>query len=327
MKKVTAFIAAAAMVLCMGIGTFAEGDVTTPWDDGNLKIAVVETFDNDEGITGGYIGMSNTEVEKEDLIVDYAELWQDGVYFGAMALQQVWVGVVDNNLQQAPANAEGFGFYVKNDSGFDAEFSFELCTAANGDLNNGAYTIGSNKSYALISKDGTKTVMTAPEQEHPYSAGTIVHSYFEVPEDFEGWICVPLENLQKNFDSQMFVEAGAITKLTGFGWLSKDGSDFVFDNLFFYGSEVEAKNADLIPTDLSSSTPAPEQPTEQPDASEQPTADASAAASAAPSAGTDTPAASNNTVLYIVIAAIAVIAVVVVAVVLANKKKKTGKAE
>lgn len=167
--------------------------------------------------------------------------------------------------------------------------------------------------------------MTAPEQEHPYAPGTIIHSYFEVPEDFEGWVCVPLENLQMNFNSQMFVEAGALTKLTGFGWLSKDGSDFVFDNLFFYGSGVEAKNADLIPTDLSSSTPEPEQPTEKPETSEQPTAGSSAAPSA--SIGADAPAASNNTVLYIVIAAVAVIAVVVVAVVLANKKKKTDKAE
>lgn len=322
MKKVLAFAAAAVLTLCMGIGAVADEEVTTPWDDGSLKIAVVETFDNDEGITGGYIGKSNTEVEKEDLLLDYAELWEGGMYFGPMALGQVWVGLVDTNLKQAPANAEGFGFYVKNDSGFDASFSFELCTAANGDMNNGAYTIGSNKSYALISKDGTKTVMTAPEQEHPYEAGTIIHSYFEVPEDFEGWVCVPLENLQKNFNPQMFVEAGALTKLTGFGWLSKDGSDFLFDNLFFYGSGVEEKNADLIPTDLSSSTPEPEQPTEKPETSQQPTADAPSA-----STGADAPAAANNTVLYIVIAAVAVVAVVVVAVVLANKKKKTDKAE
>ncbi|MBS6474733.1 MAG: hypothetical protein KH354_01915 [Clostridiales bacterium] len=323
MKKIVAFIAAAVLVLCMGIGVTADEEVSTPWDDGGMKIAVVETFDNDEGIVSGYIGMQNTEIEKEDLLLDYAELWEGGIYFGLMALQQVWVGLVDTNLQQAPANAEGFGFYVKNDSGFDAEFSFELCVAKDGNLNNGAYTIGSNKSYALISKDGAKTIVTAPEQEHPYAPGTIVHSYFEIPEDFEGWVCVPLENLQKNFDSQMFVEADVLTKLTGFGWLSKEGSELLFDNLFFYGSEVEAKNADLIPTDMSSATSAPEQP----DASEQPTADASAAASAAPSAGTDAPAPSNNTVLYIVIAAVAVVAVVVVAVVLANKKKKTDKAE
>ena len=322
MKKIVAFMAAAVLVLCMGIGATADEEITTPWDDSSLKIAVVETFDNDEGITGGYIGMSNTEVEKEDLLLDYAELWEGGIYFGSMALSQVWVGVVDTNLKQAPANAEGFGFYVKNDSGFDASFSFELCTAEDGNLNNGAYTIASNRSYALISKDGIKTVMTAPEQEHPYAPGTIVHSYFEIPEDFEGWVCVPLENLQKNFDSQMFVEADVLTKLTGFGWLSKDGSDFLFDNLFFYGSGVEEKNADLIPTDLSSSTPEPEQPTEKPETSQQPTADAPSA-----SIGADAPAASNNTVLYIVIAAVAVVAVVVVAVVLANKKKKTDKAE
>lgn len=245
MKKVFALTAVIALVLCMGITAFAA-DVTTPWDDSNLKISVCETFKNTDGITGGYIGAGDTAITKDDL-ANYVDFTKGSAVFGDAALGQVWVGVVDSNLKNAAVDAEGFGFYVKNGNDSEVSFTIELVTAEDGNLNGGAYTIGSNKDYALVGKDGAKTVVTAPEAEHPYTPGLIVHSKLTVPAGFEGWVCIPVANLQKNYAVETFVGDDAATKVTGFGWMNVDGkANLTFDNLFFYGSKLTEKDADLV---------------------------------------------------------------------------------
>lgn len=193
-------------------------DVTTPWDDSNLKISVCEPFKNTDGITGGYIGVGDTAVTKDDL-ANYVDFTKGSAVFGDAALGKAWVGVVDSNLKNAAVDAEGFGFYVKNGNDEEAAFTFELVTAADGNMNSGAYTIGSNKDYALISKDGKKTVVTAPKQKHPYDSELEVHSNFVIPAGFEGWVCIPVANLQKNYAAETFVGDDAASKLTGLvGW-------------------------------------------------------------------------------------------------------------
>lgn len=245
MKKVFALTAVIALVLCMGITAFAA-DVTTPWDDSNLKISVCETFKNTDGITGGFIGAGNTAVTKDDL-ANYVDFTKGSAVFGDAALGQVWVGVVDSNLKNAAVDAEGFGFYVKNGNDEEVSFALELVTAEDGNMNNGAYTIGSNKGYALVGRDGTKTVVTAPEAKHPYDPEMTVHSSFTVPAGFEGWVCIPMANLQKNYAAETFVGDDAATKVTGFGWMNIGGkANLTFDNLFFYGSKLTEKDADLV---------------------------------------------------------------------------------
>lgn len=245
MKKVFALTAVIALVLCMGITAFAA-DVTTPWDDSNLKISVCESFKNTDGITSGFIGGGNTTVTKDDLN-NYVDFSKGSAIFGDAAAAQTWVGIVDSNLKNAAKDAEGFGFYVKNGNDSEVVFTMELVTAEDGNMNNGAYTVGSNKDYALISKDGKKTVVTASQQKHPYNESIICHSNFQIPAGFEGWVCVPVENLQKKYAVDTFVGDDAASKLTGFGWMkANEKANLTFDNLFFYGSKVTEKDADLV---------------------------------------------------------------------------------
>ena len=194
MKKFLLWLMVAALLLAAGVQTFAEETVKTPWNDSSMKIAVVEDFSDLSSITGGYLGIEDTAIDVDEL-ADYAENLDGAMYFGYEALGQVWVGIVDKKFVGADHNAEGFGFYVRNEYGDEVNFCLNLSTNPQGNLNGGAYCVGSEKEYVLIDKDGTQTVMTAPVTEHEYFPGMKLYSYYTVPADFEGWICVPLENL------------------------------------------------------------------------------------------------------------------------------------
>ena len=187
-------------------------------------------------------------------------------------------------------------------------FSIVLSADPDCNLNNASYTIGSNKEYALVDMDGNKTVKTAPEKVHPYNEELVIHSHFDIPAGFEGYIIVPLTSLQQIYgDPSTTLPADAV--ITGFGWMPDDNGtaynngDLGLDNIFYYGADVEEADAELILGESGGST---EQPTTPDDEK--------------PSTDPDKETGDVQLWLEIAVAAAAIIAVAAVAV---SKKKKS----
>ncbi|MDD6205003.1 MAG: hypothetical protein PUC05_08440 [Firmicutes bacterium] len=241
MKKLVVALTALMIVCCLGVTAFAT-DLATPFDDSTLKIAVIESFDNTAAITGAYLGIPDGAValDNETFTAAYG---LDGGKFSIKdgAPGTAWAGILDRNLAGMNASAEGFGFYVKNDNDADVSMVFALLANEAGSLNATAYTIGSEKDYALIAIDGTKEVVTAPVQTNPYS-GAVVHSSFTIPAGFEGFVCVPFSATQVIWGTDVM---NANVQITGFGWMGTN-SKLEFDNIFVYGANVTESNANLI---------------------------------------------------------------------------------
>ena len=241
MKKLVVALTALMIVCCLGVTAFAA-DLATPFDDSTLKIAVIESFDNTDAFGGAYLGIPDGTIAIDNATFSAAYGFDGGKFVVKPgAAGTAWGGVLDRNLIGVNADAEGFGFYVKNNNESAVSFGFYLVANDSGSLNAPAYTVGSNQDYALISLDGTKEVVTAPEQTNPYS-GAVVHSSFTVPGGFTGFICLPFSSMQLSWGSDMM---NSNVQVTGFGWMGAT-DNMEFDNIFVYGANVTENNANLI---------------------------------------------------------------------------------
>ena len=255
------------------------------------------------------------------------------VYLNSTSRGGAWLGFVTDKLTGV-TEAEGFGCYVQNNTGVDLPFSIVLSADPSCNLNNASYTIGSNKEYALVDMAGNKTVKTAPEKIHPYDTSMVVHSSFEIPAEFEGYIIVPLANLQQVFgDPSTTLPADAV--ITGFGWMPDDSGtaynngDLGLDNIFYYGADVESVDADLIAVDENTATPTPDaeptsEATEPASDATEPADDSTQPAATSSESANPSESESNLTWLIIVIVVVVVIAIIIIAVAASKKKKNSN---
>ena len=294
-----------ALTLALAMCALSLADVNTPFDDEALNVNVAVKMDEGD-VSSLFVGTANAS-DPDGLKSAWIDPYEGVVYLNSTSRGGAWLGFVTDKLAGA-VEAEGFGCYVQNNTGVDLPFSIVLSADPACNLNNASYTIGSNKEYALVDMAGNKTVKTAPEKIHPYDTSMVVHSYFEIPAEFEGYIIVPLANLQQVFgDPSTTLPADAV--ITGFGWMPNDSGtaynngDLGLDNIFYYGADVEAADAELILGESGGST---EQPTTPDDEK--------------PSTDPDKETGDVQLWLEIAVAAAAIIAVAAVAV---SKKKKS----
>ena len=322
MKKAVVVVLTVMLALAMCATSLAE--VTTPFDDESLNVNVAVKMD-DGDISSVFIGSSSTSASMDD-ILNFGDLFEGVLYMNSSSVGNAWLGFVSDKLEAPKANAEGYGCYLQNNTGSTLTFSILLLTDPEGNLNNGAYTTGSNSEYALVDMAGNKTVMTTPEQVHPYD-GYVTHSNIEIPADFEGYLFVPFTSLWKIWGTETDVFTTDIA-VTGSGWLNATGDystgDLGIDNLFFYGANVESVDADLIAINENGNDATPTsdneaEATQPADDSTQPAQDA-------------TPSASDNNAsdnegsfpwVVIVIVAVVVIAIIIIAVAASKKKKNS----
>lgn len=317
MKKAVVVILTVMLALAMCAASLAS--VTTPFDDESLNVNVALKMDEGD-ITSLYLGMSNAPASVED-IINYCDLYEGVLYMNSSSVGNAWLGFVTDKLDAAKANAEGFGCYLQNNTGSVLTLSIVLLTDPQGNLNNGAYTTGSNMEYALVDLAGNKTEMTTPEQVHPYDE-YVTHSNIEVPVDFEGYLIIPFSSLWKIWGTETDTYDNTPT-ITGFGWLNASGDyssgDLGIDNLFFYGADVESVDADLIAIDENAATPTPDDETEPTAEATEPANDATPAAS-----GTTSDTQGSFPWVVVIIVAVVVIAVIIIAVAASSKKKKNS---
>ena len=295
-----------ALTLALAMCALSLADVTTPFDDEALNVNVAVKMDEGD-VSSLFVGTANAS-DPDGLKSAWIDPYEGVVYLNSTSRGGAWLGFVTDKLAGA-VEAEGFGCYVQNNTGVDLPFSIVLSADPACNLNNASYTIGSNKEYALVDMEGNKTVKTAPEQVHPYDESLIIHSYCEIPADFEGYIIVPLANLQQIYgDPSTTLPSDAV--ITGFGWMPNDSSgtaynngDLGLDNIFYYGADVEEADAELILGESGGST---EQPTTPDDEK--------------PSTDPDKETGDVQLWLEIAVAAAAIIAVAAVAI---GKKKKS----
>lgn len=302
MKKAVVVILTVMLALAMCAASLAE--VTTPFDDESLNVNVAVKMDEGD-VSSLFVGTANAS-DPDGLKSAWIDPYEGVVYLNSTSRGGAWLGFVTDKLTGV-IDAEGFGCYVQNNTGVDLPFSIVLSADPDCNLNNASYTIGSNKEYALVDMAGNKTVKTAPEKVHPYDTSMVVHSHFDIPAGFEGYVLVPLANLQQVYgDPSTTLPADAV--ITGFGWMPDDNGtaynngDLGLDNIFYYGADVEAADAELI---LGESGGPTEQPTTPDD--EKPTTD---------------PEETGDVQLWVEIA-VAAAAIIAVAAVAVGKKKKS----
>ena len=293
-----------ALTLALAMCALSLADVNTPFDDEALNVNVAVKMDEGD-VSSLFVGTANAS-DSLGLKSPWIDPYEGVVYLNSTSRGGAWLGFVTDKLTGV-TEAEGFGCYVQNNTGVDLPFSIVLSTDPDCNLNNASYTIGSNKEYALVDMDGNKTVKTAPEKIHPYIEGMIVHSQIDLPAGFEGYVVIPLASLQQvHGDSSATLPADAT--ITGFGWMPADNGtaynngDLGLDNIFYYGADVEAADAELILGESGGST---EQPTTPDD--EKPTTD---------------PEGTGDVQLWVEIA-VAAAAIIAVAAVAVGKKKKS----
>ena len=325
MKKAVVVVLTVMLALAMCAASLAE--VTTPFDDESLNVNVAVKMDEGD-ISSLFVGTANAS-DPDGLKSAWIDPYEGVVYLNSSA----WLGFVTDKLTGV-TEAEGFGCYVQNNTGVDLPFSIVLSADPSCNLNNASYTIGSNKEYALVDMAGNKTVKTAPEKIHPYDTSMVVHSSFEIPAEFEGYIIVPLANLQQVFgDPSTTLPADAV--ITGFGWMPDDSGtaynngDLGLDNIFYYGADVESVDADLIAVDENTATPTPDaeptsEATEPASDATEPADDSTQPAATSSESANPSESESNLTWLIIVIVVVVVIAIIIIAVAASKKKKNSN---
>ena len=320
-----------ALTLALAMCALSLADVNTPFDDEALNVNVAVKMDEGD-VSSLFVGTANAS-DPDGLKSAWIDPYEGVVYLNSTSRGGAWLGFVTDKLTGV-TEAEGFGCYVQNNTGVDLPFSIVLSADPSCNLNNASYTIGSNKEYALVDMAGNKTVKTAPEKIHPYDTSMVVHSSFEIPAEFEGYIIVPLANLQQVFgDPSTTLPADAV--ITGFGWMPDDSGtaynngDLGLDNIFYYGADVESVDADLIAVDENTATPTPDaeptsEATEPASDATEPADDSTQPAATSSESANPSESESNLTWLIIVIVVVVVIAIIIIAVAASKKKKNSN---
>ena len=218
--------------------------------------------------------------------------------------------------------AEGFGFYVKNN------------TAA--DVYAAPYGMGGNSENNLLfmysaSVDETLIIDMQGNLDYADVYGVADHIY--IPSGFEGYIVMPMSHFYNGYLSMVLDDTSALEgtsyTLTQIGLrisdtVIEDDESFVIDDFFIYGKDLPEEKTGDVKVVKSSGTQ-----TDSPSASAGTTAGnepsnnpaSSASATAGTTQGVGTSSSSTPWGLIIGIAAAVVVAAVVIVVVVSKNKK------
>lgn len=247
MKKVVTLALVLALSLALFSMTASAAAIKTPFSDDSLKVAVVEKFEDTsyDMYLGQPDGATNDLPEAVSLAGGKLTLSSGADAFA-------WIGFASPGMKAlGKSNAEGFGFYVNNTSDVSMSVSFPLITVVSEDgpsLNKNAYNIIAGGDYVLVAKDGTETTVTAVDSPAPQSR-------FVIPAKFEGHVILPFANTVLHWTNEAVAPLTANDSFEGFGFggswpdsmaLLGDDGKIIIDNLFFYGANVAAKDADLV---------------------------------------------------------------------------------
>lgn len=291
------------------------GTTVTPWEDENVKINVLESFDFPDR------EIELSEMQVPDTECPYLARYEDGkvvIYQSDVDHCTYFRFDMTNKDSSAFRHADGIGFYINNDTAENVMLGLKM-------LGSNLYVIDNDKPIKLFNMEGDQVV------------ATVANDCLYVPARFEGYVTIAVEYLLGYWNEASFVPEwtrgesyiSSIGFQTYYLWIDSEAGDTVsFDDFFVYGTNVEdnpkdvtvAKiNGDLIEMPLNEG----DVPGTSPSEGTGSTSQATGSASKSPSSTTEPEDANTSWIIWVVIG-VAVVAVVVIIIAVASKKKKNG---
>ena len=296
------------------------GTSKTPWEDENVKISVLESFDFPDR------EIDITEMQVPDIEMPYNAKYQDGkvvIYNTEVESCSYFRFEMQNRDNSAFRHADGIGFYIKNDTPENVMLGLKM-------LGTNLYVIDNDMPVKLFNMEGNQVV------------ATVSNDCLYVPARFEGYVTIAVEYLLGYWNEGSFKpewERG-VSNISSIGfqtyylWVEpSDGDTVTFDDFFVYGKNVKDNKGDVVvakvggelidmPLNEGDAAPSPtSQPTSKPTV--KPTGAATQSAGTEPGQTEN----SNSWIIWAVVGAVVVIAVIVVIVLAAKKKKNGGDSE
>lgn len=275
----------------------------TPWEDASVKIQIVEDFDS---FANGQINLEESPFELLSSNLVHKFKWENGqliAYSGGSGSE--YFSLVTDNVSALTAesfeDAEGFGFYVENNTRSAIHVAPMMFCEGQGSyvveagLDVFGAEIGVGFDYLSFDASWQQTIGI-------------------IPEGFKGYYVVPFENVIHQQEQRAWESGRDYFNKIGFVFQAATvneakGDTVVLDNFFIYGQNLEDNNNGRIILDLGGG----EEPTTTPE-EEQTTAPVeTAAATAQPTAAapTETPKDTDKTAkdnsIYIIIGIAAVV--------------------
>lgn len=300
------------------------GTSKTPWEDENVKISVLESFDFPDR------EIDITEMQAPDTEMPYKAKYQDGkvvIYETEMDICSYFRFEIQNKDSSAFRHADGIGFYIKNDTAENVMLGLKM-------LGTNLYVIDNDMPVKLFNMEGNQV------------RATVSNDCLYVPARFEGYVTIAVEYLLGYWTEGSFKpewERG-VSNISSIGfqayylWVeTADGDTVTFDDFFVYGKKVKENKGDVVVAKVGGELidmplnegDAPDTPTDTPtsqptsQSTSQPTSQPTQSASAAPEQTEGT----NSWIIWAVVGAVVVIAVIVVIALAAKKKKNGGDSE
>ncbi|MBS1413078.1 MAG: hypothetical protein HPZ00_07200 [Christensenellaceae bacterium] len=297
------------------VETPEPGTTVTPWENENVKIDVVESFDFPDR------EIDITEMQVPDTECPYLARYENGkvvIYQSDVDHCSYFRFDVANKDSSVFRHADGIGFYINNDTAENVMLGFKM-------LGSNLYVIDNDMPIKLFNMDGDQVV------------ATVSNDCLYVPARFEGYVTIAVEYLKGYWNEGTFVPEwtrgesyiSSIGFQTYYLWIDTEAGDTVtFDEFFVYGTKVKddpqdinvAKiNGDLIEMPLNEG----DAPSSSAGTSDS-TSKATGSVSKAPSSAADKDSSSPSWIIWVVIGVVAAAVIIVIIAVAAKKKKTDG---
>lgn len=291
------------------------GTTVTPWEDENVKINVLESFDYPDR------EVELSEMQAPDTECPYLARYEDGklvIYQSDVDHCNYFRFEITNKDTSVYRHADGIGFYINNDTAENVMLGFKM-------LGSNLYVIRNDMPIKLFNMEGDQVV------------ATVANDCLYVPARFEGYVTIAVEYLMGYWTEAPFVGdwVRGESYINSFGlqtyylWIDSEAGDSVtLDDFFVYGTKVKDNPQDvvakiggeLIEMPLNEGdAPAASSPAEVPGS----TSAATGSVSKAPSETTQ-PGSSDISWIIWVVVGVVVIAAAVIIIAVASKKKKNG---
>lgn len=238
--RFAAMAAVFATLLCLPLRAGAAR--LTPWESPQMPIYVAETFESfaDGNINALTEPFWSGTGHSTGTFPFYAE-WNAGrlVFTGN---NTGFSDIIRINAPGMNAAAEvgkqaaGMGFYLENNSAAGQQLDFYM-------IGEGCYSLGSSAKGWLYSLQGEKTEQIG---------------FATVPAGFKGYFVCFMANLNNLWNSGAPWGGTDSISMPGFDILSlelAEGETFVIDNVFYFGEDLQNKQAELIQVITPTPTP------------------------------------------------------------------------
>lgn len=292
------------------------GTTVTPWEDENVKINVLESFDYPDR------EVELSEMQVPDTECPYLARYEDGklvIYQSDVDHCTYFRFEISNRDTSAYRHADGIGFYINNDTAENVMLGFKM-------LGSNLYVIDNDMPIKLFNMEGDQVV------------ATVSNDCLYVPARFEGYVTIAVEYLKGYWTESSFVGEwirgeSYITSMgfqTYYLWIDSDAGDTVtFDDFFVYGTNVDDNPGDVVVAKVGGELI--EMPLNEGDApaasspAENPGSTSAATGAATNGSGNEAQPGNENTswVIWVVVGVV-VVAVIIIIIAVAAKKKKSG---